>query len=178
MSEDIEAKWKIVAAPIRLTKRCGSMCGANSPLATPSAISARNQSTSARPARASGEPSPGCALAASRRIRRASVGRSRHVVDPGAHRGLEPRLCVATRRQRRREAAENVVEHRRVELLLVGEVVEDRRAPDADVGGNVLEARGLEAALGEVALGGRQDRGARLLAAAPGGIRAAGSLYR
>ena len=80
--------------------------------------------------------------------------------------------------QRRCDAAENVVEHRRVELVLVGEVVEDRRAPDADVGGNVLEARGLEAALGEVALGGRQDRGAGLLAAAAGSIRAAGSLNR
>ena len=72
----------------------------------------------------------------------------------------------------RRDAAENVVEHRRVELVLVGEVVEDRRAPDADVGRNVLEARGLEAALREVALGGRQDRGAGLLTAAAGSIRA------
>ena len=62
--------------------------------------------------------------------------------------------------------------------MLVGEVVEDRRAPNADVGRNVLEARGLEAALREVALGRRQDRGAGLLAAAAGGIGAAGNISR
>ena len=50
--------------------------------------------------------------------------------------------------------------------MLVAEVVEDRGAPDADVGRDVLEPRRLEAALREVTLGGREDRGARLLAAA------------
>ena len=75
MSENFEVKWKTVATPIKLMKRCGSVSGSSSPSATPSSISERNHSTSGLPARASGELTPGCALAASRRIRRATVGR-------------------------------------------------------------------------------------------------------
>ena len=167
VSQGIAAKWNTVVAPIRLMKRCGSISGSSSPDATPSSISARNHSTGALPARTNGDTTPGCALAASRRIRRATRRALRHVVDPAGQRRLEPLDRAAARSAGRPcQPPKHLVEHRRVELLLVAEVVEDRGAPDADVGGDVLEPRGLEAALGEVALGGGHDLGAGLEAAA------------
>ncbi len=63
----------------RLMKRRGSVSGSSSPEATPSSINPWSHSTSVAPASTIGEATPGCALAASRRIRRATVGRSRGV---------------------------------------------------------------------------------------------------
>ena len=167
VSQGIAAKWNTVIAPIRLMNRWGSMIGFSSPEATPSSITARNHSTGALPERTNCETTPGCALAASRRIRRATLGRSCHVVDPADQRRLESLGRAAAGRQGGHPVAEDLVEHRRVELLLVAEVVEDRGAPDADLGGDVLEPRGFEAALGEVALGRGHDLGAGLEAVAP-----------
>jgi hypothetical protein len=134
-------------------------------------ISARNHSTEALPARANGDTSPGRALAASRRVRRATVGRS-------ATKSIQPISAASSRSaglptlgKGGRPVAEDLVQDRGVQLLLVAEVVEDRGAPDADVGDDVVAPRGLEAALGEVALRGGHDLGAGLeavLAAAEG----------
>src|SRR5262249_46691867 len=88
----------------------------------------------------------------------------RHVVDPAGERALELLGRAAAARQIHR-LAEDLVDHRGVELLLAAEVVEDGRAPDADVGRDVVEPRRLEAALREVALGDRDDLGTRLEAA-------------
>ena len=75
VSQGIAAKWNTVVAPIRLMNRCGSVSGFSSPEATPSSIIARNHATGALPARTNGDTTSGWALAASRRIRRATLGR-------------------------------------------------------------------------------------------------------
>jgi len=75
VSQGIAAKWNTVVAPIKLMNRCGSVSGFSSPEATPSSITARNHSTGALPARTNGDTTFGWALAASRRIRRATLGR-------------------------------------------------------------------------------------------------------
>jgi hypothetical protein len=61
------------------------------------------------------------------------------------------------------QAAEDVLEHRLVECALVLEVVHDRRPPDADALGDLLQAGGVEAALGKERLGGVEDSCSRLL---------------
>ena len=88
-------------------------------------------------------------------------------VDPAGHGGFQPFAGAAAARQALRPIGEHRLEHGGVEVLLVGEVVGERRPLNPDVGGDVAEAGVLEAALGEVALGGGDDLGPRSDPVAP-----------
>ena len=81
------------------------------------------------------------------------------VLDPGDHgiRTGEDELQLLE------ESPEHAVQDRLVELALVLEVVDDRRPPDADSLGDLLQAGGVEAALGKEGLGGVEDSCSRLL---------------
>ena len=62
------------------------------------------------------------------------------------------------------DGAEHVAQHLEVERALAAEVVVEHRLVDARLGGDAVHAGGVEAALGELLGGGRENGGVGRLA--------------
>ena len=116
-----------------------------------------------------GRPVPGRGVGDLAQDQARDRGPRADVVDPGSHAGFDPGGQGIGARERRRDLFEQPPEDARengvIELLLVLEVVDDRGAADPDPIGDVLEAGGGEALLGEDRLGGLEHGG-------PGALRA------